>query len=161
MTKFTLDYPSIKALSKLVNKENLAEIEVGNGDDYVRITRTLAGNVVASAPAVAPAPTPVPADIPTPQVTTPVETKSDDGQEKEIAGAVKSPIVGTVYMAPSPDADVFIKVGDTVKKGDTLLIVEAMKVMNPITAPADGTVKEILVSDSQPVEFDQPLVVLS
>ena len=160
MTKFTLDYPSIKALSKLVNKENLAEIEVGNGDDYVRITRTLAGNVVATAPAVAPVPAPVPADIPTPQVTTPVETKSEGAEEKDIAGAVKS-IVGTVYMAPSPDADVFIKVGDSVKKGDTLLIVEAMKVMNPITAPADGTVKEILVSDSQPVEFDQPLVVLS
>ena len=161
MTKFTLDYPSIKSLSKLVNKENLAEIEVGNGEDYVRITKTLAGNVVASAPAVAPTPAPIPADIPTPQVTTPVETKSEDAGEKDIAGAVKSPIVGTVYMAPSPDADVFIKVGDTVKKGDTLLIVEAMKVMNPITAPTDGTVKEILVSDGQPVEFDQPLVVLS
>lgn len=76
------------------------------------------------------------------------------------AGALKSPMVGTVYLAAEPGADPFVKVGDSVKQGDTLLIVEAMKVMNPITADKAGTVKAILVDNAQPVEFDQPLVVI-
>ena len=75
-------------------------------------------------------------------------------------GAVTSPMVGTVYVAPEPDAPSFIEVGGTVKKGQTLLIVEAMKVMNPITAPADGTVKQVLVQNAQPVEFGEVLVVI-
>jgi acetyl-CoA carboxylase biotin carboxyl carrier protein len=73
---------------------------------------------------------------------------------------VKSPMVGTAFMSPEPGAKPFVNIGDAVKAGDTLLIVEAMKVMNPITAPSGGVVKRILVSDAQPVEFDQPLVVL-
>jgi acetyl-CoA carboxylase biotin carboxyl carrier protein len=76
------------------------------------------------------------------------------------ADALKSPMVGTVYLAAEPGAANFVKVGDSVKKGDTLLIVEAMKVMNPIAADKDGTVKAILVDNAQPVEFDQPLVVI-
>ncbi|MGB1361217.1 MAG: acetyl-CoA carboxylase biotin carboxyl carrier protein [Alphaproteobacteria bacterium] len=154
--KFDLDQATIKSLAKLINKENLAEIEVGNGDDYIRVTRTVAGNVVASAPAPAPAP------VATPQVTTPVtapaENKVSGGDNPD---AVKSPIVGTAYLAPSPDAEPFITVGKSVKKGDTLIIVEAMKVMNPITATKDGTVSEILVGDGEPVEFEQPLVIVS
>jgi acetyl-CoA carboxylase biotin carboxyl carrier protein len=74
--------------------------------------------------------------------------------------SIKSPMVGTVFLSPEPGSDPFVKVGDAVKAGDTLLIVEAMKVMNPIAAPAAGTVKEILVSDAQPVEYDQPLIVV-
>ena len=154
--KLELDYSTIKSLSKLVNKENLAEIEVGNGENYVRIIRKLPENVVASSPvssfqAVQPAQPPVPE-----KAEAPVSVSQQDN-----VNAVKSPIVGTAYLASSPDADNFVKVGQSVKKGDTLIIVEAMKVMNPITAKKDGKIEEILVGDGEPVEFDQPLVILS
>jgi acetyl-CoA carboxylase biotin carboxyl carrier protein len=88
--------------------------------------------------------------------------KEDVGAEaEEVAGnSVKSPMVGTAYMSPEPGSKPFIEVGDAVKAGDTLLIVEAMKVMNPITAPEGGVIKKIMVADAQPVEFDQPLVVI-
>lgn len=154
--KLELDYSTIKSLSKLVNKENLAEIEVGNGENYVRIIRKLPENVVASSPvssfqAVQPAQPPVPE-----KAEAPVSVSQQDN-----VNAVKSPIVGTAYLSSSPDADNFVKVGQSVKKGDTLIIVEAMKVMNPITAKKDGKIEEILVGDGEPVEFDQPLVILS
>ena len=92
----------------------------------------------------------------------PMHGKEDIGaHEDEIAGAtVKSPMVGTAYMSPEPGSKPFIEVGDAVKAGDTLCIVEAMKVMNPITAPEGGVIKKIMVADAQPVEFDQPLVVI-
>jgi acetyl-CoA carboxylase biotin carboxyl carrier protein len=88
--------------------------------------------------------------------------KEDVGQvQDEVAGeTIKSPMVGTAFLSPQPGAAQFVEVGDAVKAGDTLLIVEAMKVMNPITAPAGGVVKKILIADGQPVEFDQPLVVI-
>lgn len=154
--KLELDYSTIKSLSKLVNKENLAEIEVGNGENYVRIIRKLPENVIASSPvssfqAVQPAQPPVPE-----KAEAPVSVSQQDN-----VNAVKSPIVGTAYLSSSPDADNFVKVGQSVKKGDTLIIVEAMKVMNPITAKKDGKIEEILVGDGEPVEFDQPLVILS
>ena len=98
---------------------------------------------MAAAPAAA-APAPAASDAPT-----------DD-----VAGALKSPMVGTAYLAPEPGKPNFVKVGDTVAAGDTLLIVEAMKVMNPITADKAGTIKSILIDNAQPVEFDQPLVVI-
>ena len=154
MSKLTIDQATIKKLATLVNKENLAEIEVGNGDDYIRVTRTVAGNVVSAPTAVAPAPAPA-VSAPVADSSAPASAPTTDDKN-----AVKSPIVGTAYLAPSPDADTFVNVGKTVKKGDTLLIIEAMKVMNPIVAPHDGTVQEILVGDADPVEFDQPLIVL-
>jgi acetyl-CoA carboxylase biotin carboxyl carrier protein len=91
-----------------------------------------------------------------------MHAKEDIGaKEDEVAGnAVKSPMVGTAFLSPEPGAKPFIEVGKAVKAGDTLCIVEAMKVMNPITAPAAGIVKKIMVADAQPVEFDQPLVVI-
>ncbi len=156
--KLELDYSTIKSLSKLVNKENLAEIEVGNGENYVRIIRKLPENVVASS---SPASS-VQAVQPAPQA--PVQEKAEvpvPVSHQDNANAVKSPIVGTAYLAPSPDAENFVKIGQSVKKGDTLIIVEAMKVMNPITAKKDGKVEEILVGDGEPVEFDQPLIILS
>jgi acetyl-CoA carboxylase biotin carboxyl carrier protein len=83
------------------------------------------------------------------------------GEETEVSGqAIKSPMVGTAYLSAEPSSKPFVTVGEAVKAGDTLLIVEAMKVMNPITAPTGGVVKKILVADAQPVEFDQPLVVI-
>jgi len=94
----------------------------------------------------------------------PMQAKEDLGTEapaEDLGGtAVKSPMVGTAYLSPEPGANAFIAVGKPVKAGDTLLIVEAMKVMNPITAPAAGTIKKIMISDGQPVEFDQPLVII-
>lgn len=160
MTKFELDQTSIRRLASLANKENLAEIEVGCGDDFVRITRTHAGTTVAHAPMVVPSapvaspvvPTSVAGDTPTPSQAHTGDTNHDD--------AVKSPIVGTAYLSASPDSDPFVSVGTSVSKGDTLLIVEAMKVMNPIVAPQSGTVTAVLVDNAEPVEFDQPLVVI-
>jgi acetyl-CoA carboxylase biotin carboxyl carrier protein len=89
--------------------------------------------------------------------------KEDIGQlvPEEVSGeSIKSPMVGTAYLSPEPGADAFIEVGKAVKAGDTLLIVEAMKVMNPITAPSGGVVKKIMITDGQPVEFDQPLLII-
>ncbi|MEO0056805.1 MAG: acetyl-CoA carboxylase, biotin carboxyl carrier protein, partial [Pseudomonadota bacterium] len=106
-------------------------------------------HAVAAAPAAAPA-LPLPAAAPS-AATAPADDPN----------AVKSPMVGTCYLTPEPGAAPFIAVGKAVKEGDTLLIVEAMKVMNPITAPKSGTVSAILVDNAQPVEFDQPLVVIS
>ena len=149
MSKIDIDLSTLKKLANLLNKENLAEIELGQGEDFIRITRTVAGTTVAHAPAPSQAPTAVPVAA----TSEPVKPVHDD--------AVKSPIVGTAYLSPSPDANPFVSVGDKVKKGDTIIIIEAMKVMNPIVAPKDGTVTEILVSDSQPVEFEQPLIVIT
>ena len=96
-----------------------------------------------------------------PLTAPPMTGKEDLGTAPEIAGAsVKSPMVGTAFLSAQPGADPFVAVGDTVNAGDTLLIIEAMKVMNPITAPEGGVIKKILIADGQPVEFDQPLVVL-
>jgi len=90
----------------------------------------------------------------------PIAAEPAAAPEPADAGAVRSPMVGTVYLSPEPDAGPFVNVGSQVKAGETLLIVEAMKVMNPITAPASGTVKAILVENAQPVEYDQPLVLI-
>ena len=100
-----------------------------------------------AAPVEAPAPTAAPSPAPAPAA--------------DLANAIRSPMVGTVYLHPEPGADPFVKIGDKVKAGDTLLIVEAMKVMNPIAATKDGTVQQILVENAQPVEYDQPLVVIA
>ena len=91
-----------------------------------------------------------------------MHAKEDVGAAEDVVtgNTVKSPMVGTAFLSPQPDAKPFIEVGDAVKAGDTLLIVEAMKVMNPITAPEGGVVKKILIADGQPVEFDQPLVII-
>jgi acetyl-CoA carboxylase biotin carboxyl carrier protein len=106
--------------------------------------------------AAAPAPAPAAAAQPAPSAPQPTEPAAE-----EIAGStIKSPMVGTAFLSPEPGTKPFVAVGDAVKAGDTLLIVEAMKVMNPITAPAGGVVKKLLISDGQPVEFDQPLAII-
>jgi acetyl-CoA carboxylase biotin carboxyl carrier protein len=143
-----IDAALVQELAELLSANKLTEIEVEDGDRKIRVARhgvpAAAFNLAQAAPAdAAPA---VAAEAP------PTE---------EVAGnAVKSPMVGTAYLSAEPGASPFIEVGKPVKAGDTLLIVEAMKVMNPITAPAAGTVRKIMVSDGQPVEFDQPLVVI-
>jgi len=141
-----VDTDLVRELAELLSENQLTEIEVEDGDRKIRVRRE-------AAPMFAAAPPPV-AHAPAPAAAAPAATE-------EVAGnAVKSPMVGTAFLSPEPGAAPFVAVGDAVKAGDTLLIVEAMKVMNPISAPAGGVVKQILVSDGQPVEYDQPLVVI-
>ena len=147
-----VDTGLVRELAGLLTENNLTEIEVEDGDRKIKVRREL---VAASAPAA-----PVPQAAVAPQLTAPPmhaePPVGDAGGE-----SVRSPMVGTAFLSPEPGAKPFVKVGDSVKAGDTLLIVEAMKVMNPITAPRGGVVKQLLVEDSQPVEFDQPLVLLA
>ncbi|MEM6475342.1 MAG: acetyl-CoA carboxylase biotin carboxyl carrier protein [Pseudomonadota bacterium] len=149
-----VDTDLVRELAELLNETGLTEIEVEDGDRKVRVART--ATVAASAAPVAHAPAPQAA----PAAAAPAPA-SDAAPAAAHPNALKSPMVGTVYLAPEPGAANFVKVGDTVKEGDTLLIVEAMKVMNPITADRSGKVDAILVENAQPVEFDQPLVAIS
>ena len=149
-----VDTKLVRELAELLGETGLTEIEVEDGDRKIKVSR--GGGVAAAAPAAMPAPAPV-AQPPAAAAPAPA---SDDAPAEDHADALKSPMVGTAYLAPEPGADNFVKVGDKVDAGDTLLIVEAMKVMNPITSDKAGTVKAILVDNAQPVEFDQPLVVI-
>ena len=143
-----IDVELVRQLAQMLDETQLTEIEVEDGGRRIRIARKAAA---AAAPVhYAPAPA-------APATAAPVEAAAAPAPS---ANAVKSPMVGTVYLAPEPGAPAFVSVGKTVAAGDTLLIVEAMKVMNPILAPSAGTVKAILVESGQPVEFDQPLVVV-
>ena len=147
----SFDASAIRELAELLTETSLTEIEVEQAGLRIRVCRQ-ATTVYAPAPAAAPshaAPAPHAGEAPAPK------------REGHPAGTVTSPMVGTVYVAPTPGATAFVKVGDTVKEGDTLLIVEAMKTMNPILAPKGGTVKEICVADAEPVEFGQALIVLA
>ena len=147
-----VDRALVRELAELLAETGLTEIEVEDGTRKIRVARTLTAAPVAAtyapqAPvAAAAAPAPAAAAAATPAT--------------DAAGTVKSPMVGTAYLSPEPGASNYVSVGQTVKAGDTLLIVEAMKVMNAITAPTSGTVKSILVENAQPVEFDQSLVVI-
>ena len=149
-----IDSKLVRELAELLSDNELTEIEVADGDRRIKVKREAAAFISAAAapamPAMAAAPAPAAA---APAAAAPAE--------EEVAGnTVKSPMVGTAYMSAEPGAAPFIEVGKAVKAGDTLCIVEAMKVMNPITAPSAGTIKKIMVSDAQPVEFDQPLVII-
>ena len=147
-TSMNVDTKLVRELAKLLSETGLTEIEVQDGERRIRVGRGAAVPAQATLPALV---EPVAAPPPAPAAEAPAA---------DTANAVRSPMVGTAYLHPEPGADAFIKVGDKVKAGDTLLIVEAMKVMNPITAPAAGTVKQILIENAQPVEYDQPLVVV-
>ncbi|MBA4009750.1 MAG: acetyl-CoA carboxylase biotin carboxyl carrier protein [Erythrobacter sp.] len=151
-----IDTALVRELAELLNETGLTEIEVEDDDRKIRVSR---GAVAAAAPVYAAAPAaPAPA-APAAAAPAPAEPAAPAGPD--LKNAVKSPMVGTAYLTPEPGAAPFIAVGKDVKEGDTLLIVEAMKVMNPITAPRAGTVTAILIETAQPVEFDQPLVVIS
>ena len=147
-----IDPRLVRELAGLLTENGLTEIEVEDGDRKIKVCRhpsPVAGPApqASAAPAATSAPTAAQA--------------APAGLPEEVAGeTIKSPMVGTAFLSPEPGAKPFMAVGEPVKAGDTLLIIEAMKVMNPITAPAGGIVKKIMVSDAQPVEFDQPLVVI-
>lgn len=146
----------VKELAKILNETDLTEIEMKKGDLKIRVSKGGGGFVQAvSAPAMAAAPAAPPASR-APETPAP-ESKADAASHP---GAVKSPMVGTAYVRPSPDADPFVKVGDSVKEGETVLLIEAMKTFNPITAPKSGKIGEVLVEDAQPVEFGEALFVI-
>jgi acetyl-CoA carboxylase biotin carboxyl carrier protein len=152
-----MDLRKLKTLIELVETSGIAELEIQEGEERVRITRALAPSaqtVMMHAP-MAPASPPVPAAAAVP-VPAPVAVAA----EEPSGHVVKSPMVGTFYRAASPGAKTFVEVGDTVKEGDTLCIVEAMKLMNEIEADASGVVKAVLAENGQPVEFGQPLFLL-
>jgi acetyl-CoA carboxylase biotin carboxyl carrier protein len=145
-----VDIKLVRQLAELLNETGLTEIEVEDDDRKIRVARTVqAASVAVAAPAPVAAPTAAPVAAPA-APTAPADHP----------GALKSPMVGTVYLAASPEAAPFVSVGDSVKEGDTIVIIEAMKVMNPITATKGGKVTQVLVANGQPVDYDQPLVVI-
>ena len=150
--KTGVDQQLIRDLAGILNDTNLSEIEVEFGDLKVRVSRQPAAVHAVAAPAYVPAaPQPAASAAPAPAAAAPVDLAKN---------AVPSPMVGTAYLAPSPDAKPFVEVGQKVKEGQTLLIIEAMKTMNQIPSPRAGTVTAIMVEDAQPVEYGMPLVVI-
>ncbi len=147
-----IDARLVRRLAGILNDTGLSEIEVEHEGLRIRVARTL----TAAAPVAFAAPAPAPA---APQ-TAPAEPSAPAAAAPAAGDAVKSPMVGTIYLQPQPDAPSFVKVGDTVSEGQTLMIVEAMKTMNPIPAPRAGKVLEVLVANGQPVEFGEPLAII-
>ena len=150
-TSMQVDAGLVRQLAELLDDTRLTEIEVQDGDRRIRVVRNVAIPMHA-------APAPVAAAAPAPAAA--AATAEPAAPAGDHPGTIKSPMVGTVYMSGAPGAKAFIAVGDQVAAGDTLLIVEAMKVMNPIVSPRAGKVTAILVDNNQPVEFDQSLVVV-
>ena len=150
MGKIHIDDELIRHLADLLNETGLSEIEVGTGRDRLRVSRAASINI--------------------PSVATTEEKKAISGDVVQDAvnpattvgeaGAIKAPMVGTVYRAPEPDAKPFISEGENVREGDTLFIIEAMKTMNPVTAPKNGRVRTILAEDGRPVEYDEILALI-
>ncbi len=149
-----IDESAIRKLAQLLDETGLTEIEVEDGDQSVRVSR--GGNVVSFSPAANQS-VAMDSDPTTPQRA---NTQAPSANAASHPGAITSPMVGTAYMAPEPGAAPFVSKGSSVKAGDTLLIIEAMKVMNPIKAPKGGTVTQILIESGQPVEFGDVLVVI-
>lgn len=146
----TVDIEAIEKLASIVSEKGLSEISISNGDRSVCVKgKKCVAATVAAAPVQTAAPTAAP---------------SSEAPEKQSAledgNVVKSPIVGTFYQSPSPDKPPFVKVGDKVKKGDVIMIIESMKLMNEVQSEFDGTVERILVTDGQAVEFDQPIMII-
>jgi acetyl-CoA carboxylase biotin carboxyl carrier protein len=152
-TGMQVDTALVRELAELLDATSLTEIEVADGERRIRVARK-----AAQVTGYAPAPSAAPAAAPATAAPAAAAVAVDD--IKSHPGLVRSPIVGTAYLTPDPTSPPFITEGKAVKEGDTLLIVEAMKVMNPITAPRAGTVVRILIRNEQPVEYDEPLVVI-
>lgn len=149
------DTENVRQLANLLAETDLTEIEVQKGDLRVRVARNVTLPVAAFSPA-ATVPMPVAPDTSSATSSSPVP--QNDAQRKE--NTVTSPMVGTAYRRPAPEARPFVEIGSAVKEGERILLIEAMKTFNEITAPRSGTVSEILVEDGQPVEFGEPLMVI-
>ncbi len=148
MARHTIDEGAIEQLVKVLDEHGLTELEYGEGRWHIRVSRAAAG-----LPAAAPPPRQIPdSEAPT----------APESQETAAAhpGAVTSPMVGTVYVAPEPEAEPFVKIGDTVAEGQTLFLIEAMKTMNPINAPRTGRVLQIFAQNASPVEYGEVLIIL-
>jgi len=156
-SKSKLDTGLVRELASILRDADLGEIEIEHEGMRVRVSKPVAPTAVAAYAAPPPAAQPVIAAPSGMTTETPIPA---DGATSVPANAVTSPMVGTVYFAPEPGAANFVSVGDKVKKGDTLMLVEAMKTFNPVESPLSGTVKQIIVSDAQPVEFGEPLIVI-
>lgn len=154
-----MDIRKIKKLIELVEESGIAELEISEGEESVRISRAPA---MASMPAMQPFYAAAPAVAPAPAAVAPAAASApaDNGNAALSGHVVRSPMVGTFYRTPSPEAKAFVEVGQQVNAGDPLCIVEAMKMMNQIEADKSGVVKAILVENGQPVEFDEPLVII-
>jgi acetyl-CoA carboxylase biotin carboxyl carrier protein len=145
-----VDTEMVTKLARMLDENDLSEIEVEDNGRRIVVKRKLGGVPMAYAPAPAPAAGPAPAPAPA----------ATDANPANHPGAVKSPMVGTAYLSAEPGAAAFIEVGKRVNEGDTLVIIEAMKVMNPIPSPKSGVVKQILIQNAQPVEYEQPLAII-
>jgi acetyl-CoA carboxylase biotin carboxyl carrier protein len=150
-----MDLRKLKKLIDLVQESGIAELEITEGEEKVRIVK--GGAVTFSPPAPAATPAAAATAAPPPAAAPPGAAGPEAGQEGHV---VKAPMVGTFYRSPSPDAKPFVEVGHSIKEGQTICIIEAMKLMNEIEADASGVVKAILVENGQPVEYGQPLFIL-
>ena len=155
-----MDLRKLKTLIELVESSGIAELEIQEGEERVRITRALSAAAAAATHAAMPLPVTLAATTTPPAANGAAPAAAAAAQEPE-GHLVKSPMVGTFYRAASPGAKPFVEVGDSVQAGDTLCIIEAMKLMNEIESDKSGVVKQILVENGQPVEFGQPLVVVA
>lgn len=148
MSKPTIDGDLVRQLAKLLDETGLTEIEYGEGKWRLRVSKAMTASAVVSATAPAPAAAPGPAIAPS----------AEDAVRHP--GAVTSPMVGTVYVAPEPGAAAFISIGDSVAEGQTLMLIEAMKTMNPIRAPRAGRISQIFITNAAPVEYGEVLLIL-
>lgn len=150
MPPMKIDHEAIRNLATLLTETDLTEIEIAEGDKRIRVARSLNVQTITA-----------PTSLPQISATNVQDTeKPIENSPENHPGAIKSPMVGTIYLQADPNVPRFVSKGGTVMEGDTLLIIEAMKVMNPIKADRSGTVTDILVKDSQPVEFGQALVII-
>jgi acetyl-CoA carboxylase biotin carboxyl carrier protein len=148
--KLSIEKDAIRALADILVETDLTEIEYENEGHRIRVARNL--NLTTSVA--------IPSAMSSPTAVTPPSPEKVNSKSSSMEGAIKSPMVGTVYVSSEPGAAPFVKVGDSVAQGQTLLIIEAMKVMNPIKAPRAGSITSILIKDAQPIEFGEPLLVI-
>ncbi|MEM7768599.1 MAG: acetyl-CoA carboxylase biotin carboxyl carrier protein [Pseudomonadota bacterium] len=157
-SKTKLDTALVRELASILQEADLGELEVEHEGTRVRVTKSAPVTVAAAVPQMPAAPPPA-AAAPAPAVSAPGEALP--APLDDLSDAVTSPMVGTAYLSAEPGADLFVKVGDKVEKGQTLLLVEAMKTFNAVEAPHAGTVRQVLVTDAQPVEYGEPLMVIN
>jgi len=152
-----MDIRKVKKLIELLEESGISEIEIKEGEESVRISRN---SPATAAPFMAPMAMPAAAPAPVAPVAAPAAPAADEADAVPAGHAVKSPMVGTFYRAPSPEAAEFVQVGQSVSAGETLCIIEAMKILNQIEADKSGVIKAILIENGEPVEYDQPMFII-